>query len=721
MPSTGQQEIRRASHPLRPDYGHRRTSSPYRAEIDGLRALALISVLLHHFSKDHFAFGYLGVDVFFVISGYVVTQSLALRKEPSAASFLTGFYWRRWRRLWPALALMIVVVALLWALVCSPIDDLYVPAFRTGLTALFGVSNLYLYRQGSTYFGLNDDYNPFLHTWSLGVEEQFYLLWPLLMLVAGFGRPVLSGKAFSRLAWLVSSLGIVSLLAYLWMISRGQMMLAFFGSPLRLWELCAGCLAYLIYRSRAQDPQSSPQQGLRIPLAVDLPLFACLLLLLLVVKPDPTLALLAVVGLTAALLVLLRPHQGVGWLLTRPGIVALGLASYSLYLWHWPLIVLARYTIGLGPFATTLVLIALAVLGYGSWKLECWLRFRCRFLDQPATAIPVALLSILFSGSALYLLQGRLSGLLFSGRRTGDLELATGNKRIPGTTISTSMCFLDPDRPLPPTSYFSWMCRSGQDGNRPGVYFEGDSHAHSLFILGHELLRSGAYDVSFATRGGCPFPFFTTPEQRQSRGERYRLCEPHYFSRLREFREVLRPGDVVVSQSAISNYLSKMGPQEKALALNNYATAVRSLDRLVRSRGATLVLVAPTPSFPQGNIRIPLSQCRPEWYRPRWALPKQCLPIVTSRQEQLLQTETVRALQRSLAATSGHLQVFDPVPSLCPGDRDRCSSVEEGQLLFTDGSHLSNAGALRLRDRFLALLRNLPAATPAPALEKPSP
>ncbi|MFM7269142.1 MAG: acyltransferase family protein [Cyanobium sp.] len=721
MFSSDQQEIRRSSHPLRPDHGHRRTSSPYRAEIDGLRALALIAVLLHHLSKAHFAYGYLGVDIFFVISGYVVTQSLALRKEPSVASFLSGFYWRRWRRLWPALALMIVIVSLLWAVVGSPIDDLYVPAFRTGLTALFGVSNLYLYRQGSTYFGLNDDYNPFLHTWSLGVEEQFYLIWPLLMLIAGFGRPAVSAKAFRRLAWIVSTLGIVSLLAYLSMVSRGQVMLAFFGSPLRLWELCAGCLAFLLHRSRPLDPQVPSRQPLPIRLAADLPLFVCLLLLLLVAKPEPTLALIAVVVLTAALLVLLRPQQGVGWLLSRPAIVALGLGSYSLYLWHWPLIVLARYTIGLGTLGSALVCVALAVLGFGSWKFECWLRFRCRFLDQPTTAIPVALLSILFSGSALFLLQGRWSGLLFSGRRTGDLDLATGNKRIPGTTISTAMCFLDPDRPLPPTSYFSWMCRSGGDSSLPVVYFEGDSHSHSLFILGHELLRRGGYEVAFATRGGCPFPFFTTPKQRQSRGDRYRLCEPHYLSRLREFREVLRPGDVVVSQSAISNYLTAMPAQELAQALADYANAVRSLDRLVHSRGATLVLVAPTPSFPQGNIRIPLSQCRPEWYRPQWALPKQCLPISASRQALLLQAETVRALQRNLAASSGHLQVFDPFPSLCPPVGDRCFSVEEGQILYTDGSHLSNAGALRLRDRFLALLRDLRAAAPGAALEKPSP
>jgi len=603
--------------------------------------------------------------------------------------------------------MMIVVVAIAWAALGSPIDDLYVPVFRTGITALLGFSNLYLYRQGSTYFGLSDDYNPFLHTWSLGVEEQFYLLWPLLMLIAGFGRPVVSARAFRRLAWITSILGVLSLAAYLLIVSRGQVMLAFYASPLRLWELCCGCLAFLMQRSPAWSTQPSDEQRPTLARVMDLAMLAALLLLLLVARADATVALIAVVVVTTALLVLTRPQDGAGWLLSRPPLVAVGLGSYSLYLWHWPLIVLARYTIGLGPRATTLTLLVLAALSYGSWRFECWLRYHCRWLDRPATALPVALLSLLFSASGLLLLQGRLSGSLFLGQRTGDLDLASGNKMIPGTTISTAMCFLDPDRPVPPTSYYSWMCRSSQEGSLPVVYFEGDSHAHSLFILGRELLQTGTYDISFATRGGCPFPFFAPPGNRDFRGERYRLCRPHYASRLRELREVLRPGDVVVSQSAIANYLDSIPSDQQSQALDDYAREVQALDRLVSSRGATLVLVAPTPSFPQARIRIPLSQCRTEWYRPLWALPRPCRPLFRPRSSLLQQTETIRSIQQSLATQSQSVRVFDPFPSLCSAERAFCSSVQDTQMLYSDGSHLTNAGALRLRDGFLALLRGL--------------
>ena len=145
--------------------------SNYRPEIDGLRAFAVIAVIINHFNKEILPSGYLGVDIFFVISGYVITSSLAVRKSKSFSEFISGFYLRRIKRLIPALVVFILITSILICLFNS--DPKF--SLRTGISSLFGLSNLYLLRQSTDYFAKATELNVFTHTWSLAVEEQFYL------------------------------------------------------------------------------------------------------------------------------------------------------------------------------------------------------------------------------------------------------------------------------------------------------------------------------------------------------------------------------------------------------------------------------------------------------------------------------------------------------------------------------------------------------------------
>lgn len=176
----------------------------YRPEIDGLRALAVIAVIINHFNKNILPSGYLGVDMFFVISGFVITSSLANRASKGIGDFLLGFYVRRIKRLVPALALFVVINGILICLF-SPTPS---SSLNTGLSALFASSNLQLLKESTDYFAASTELNVFTHTWSLAVEEQFYFLFPFVVWLTGFGRSTTKGA--KNLFATISILAIVS-------------------------------------------------------------------------------------------------------------------------------------------------------------------------------------------------------------------------------------------------------------------------------------------------------------------------------------------------------------------------------------------------------------------------------------------------------------------------------------------------------------------------------
>jgi peptidoglycan/LPS O-acetylase OafA/YrhL len=209
----------------------------YRQEIEGLRAIAVTSVIINHFSPSVLPGGFLGVDVFFVISGFVITLSLDKSREQNLWDFIGRFYERRVKRLLPALATMIVVVSILVSL----FDPDPRRTLLTGLSALFGLSNMAMVWTSTDYFAPATEFNAFLHTWSLGVEEQYYVVYPLL-----FWYLLRSNDAGTSARGLrgLGVLALLSLALFIWLSGREEM-LAFYFMPARFWELAVGCLLYL--------------------------------------------------------------------------------------------------------------------------------------------------------------------------------------------------------------------------------------------------------------------------------------------------------------------------------------------------------------------------------------------------------------------------------------------------------------------------------------------
>jgi peptidoglycan/LPS O-acetylase OafA/YrhL len=299
----------------------------YRKDIDGLRAVAVLAVVFFHGRLPGFSGGFVGVDVFFVISGFLITGLIAQDCKAGHFSFVT-FYFRRVRRILPALLCIYFVSAALAALVMLPSD---MAEFGRSLVSSAAFASNHFFFHLADYFGGPSEQKPLLHTWSLSIEEQFYLIWPPLFVV------LVRWRAW----WLPYCLGILgafSLVASAMMVSE-QKEAAFFLAPFRAWELLLGASLALLPRHSWISGR-----GAQIFAGLGVALIVASIVLLDDSQPFPgLLALPACLGTGMLILAGRNDAPLVTRVLSLRPAVAVGLISYSLYLWHWPLLALARY------------------------------------------------------------------------------------------------------------------------------------------------------------------------------------------------------------------------------------------------------------------------------------------------------------------------------------------------------------------------------------------
>ncbi|QNI02388.1 acyltransferase [Halomonas sp. SH5A2] len=300
--------------------------SEYRPDIDGLRTVAVMSVLLFHAGFSSFSGGFIGVDVFFVISGYLITMIIKEEVERTGHFSFSNFYVRRIRRLLPALLFTLVASLLLGVFLFSPqhLERLG----KSTITALFSVSNFFFWSE-SGYFDTASDLKPLLHTWSLSVEEQFYLVWPLLIW--------LSIRYLGKYApWSIATLGGFSLLGAVIMLGHDASG-AYFLTPVRAYEFAIGAVLVWVCQYR-----------LRSNVLMELLLLAGLSMVLIPVFIfDENTAFPGVAALAPCLGTAMAIYAGqarfAGIILRNPVAVKIGLISYSLYLAHWPIYVFYKY------------------------------------------------------------------------------------------------------------------------------------------------------------------------------------------------------------------------------------------------------------------------------------------------------------------------------------------------------------------------------------------
>lgn len=432
------------------EQGYFLSNLAYRPDIDGLRAVAVVPVILFHAGAQWLPGGFVGVDIFFVISGYLIS-AIILREVGQGSFTFAGFYERRIRRIIPALLVMLLVTVAIFQIVALP--DQAAGAAKSGIAALLSLSNFYFWRE-TGYFAPAAEFLPLLHTWSLAVEEQFYLLFPPVLLI------------ITRLRWDVrKTLLIGTLLAFavsLW-LSANKPSVAYFLLPARAWELGLGAVlaAGVVPPLRgAVLRELAPVAGL-----------AAIVVSLFTVRSN--MAFPGWVALAPCLGSALIIHDGGrSWLANnvlaaRPA-VFVGLLSYSLYLWHWPILAAIRVYTASVHLAPMLAVAAIPLIFFVSWL--SW-----RYVERPfrsRTAMPWPRMArILGGGSAVALALSGLSIVMlgFPGRLTEPARLALA-----------AASDVDPLRVPCQDGTRTAQCRFGSLEGQIAYAVIGDSHAAAI-------------------------------------------------------------------------------------------------------------------------------------------------------------------------------------------------------------------------------------------------
>ncbi len=628
------------------------TASGYRPDIDGLRAVAVLAVILYHVGIAWMPGGFVGVDVFFVISGYVITKGL-LREAAGGGIGLADFYARRIRRILPALVatLALTSLAAYWILLPPQLEDYAGSAVASALS----VANLYFWR-ASGYFDAAAHYRPLLHTWSLSVEEQFYLVLPVSLLLALRLR--------LRPLWL--PFGLVALLSLGLSLYAGRSAPTanFYLLPTRAWELLLGTLLAMAPQGAARPlpPLLRQAAGLAGLAGILAPSF-----LYSEATPFPGAGALPPC-LGAALLIHLgatqEPRNAATRLLAAPPLVAIGLISYSAYLVHWPLIVLGRIAL-MRDFTTpeTVAVIGatlvLATLSY-------------RFVEQPfrhppATPQPRRLRPVFASGLIATL---AMAGLGWAGVTSGGLPGRFPDFRlrpVPGTeTWNHRTCFLFADQTWQAWDPEGCIRTAGKDdlGLHGLVLLWGDSFAaHYVPGLIRHADRLPGRLVQYTAAGCQPtlgIDSYVVPH-----------CRAFNENALALIRR-LGIRDVVLS--------ARWGAQRD----RHVPERLRETVAQVAAVGARVHVIGQSPEFPLDPAFLAYHQRHdPPGTAGRWR------PVETPHLNE--------ALRAALPATATFI---DPAALLCAGGT--CPYAEGDTFLYADSGHFSSAGAALAVERFLA-------------------
>lgn len=641
----------------------------YRPDLDGLRAIAILPVLFFHADLPWFPGGFVGVDVFFVLSGFFMARVIMADLERDDFSFWQ-FYLRRIRRILPALFSMIAITAgVAWFLLMPKEFEYFAGSVKAA--ALF-TSNI-LFQRESGYFDIAAEMKPLLHTWSLSIEEQFYIIFPITLFAAHkFAR--------KHLFTILLAVMLVSFAASSWAAFRSPEK-AFYLLQFRIWELLTGSLVALV--PRPNYPPGLPKYLGFLGIA------GILLAVFLYSSDTPFPGLYAAVPcLSTALVIHAHCSDGVpALLLNNRASIFVGRISYSLYLWHWPLIVFFRYMVGhdLTIMNSLQVVVLSFALAYLSW----------RFIEQPARyGVWLSSRTVIFglSGSAV------LAAVTF-GFTVQKLEGIP--QRLPEEVYQLYAATYDK------SPFFSEKCFANSDGkglaardvgegklctigasdkNKIQFLVWGDSHAAAIAPAIDAAARQRGTSGLFAGRASCP-PLPEAdfgPPAAVNRCKGYNAAVMDLIQRERfpfvflvgywpkYVHRAELPGEGIYFDAA-------MAPNLTDWSAPVHASLRTTINRLAQ-QGTRVILVMDVPEMGRD---VPEALARAK-------MTGESLDVAPSLEYTRKRQALARQVLTDSARESGSLLV-DPMKSLC--DATKCHVIVAGKVLYQDGDHLSRQGA----------------------------
>jgi peptidoglycan/LPS O-acetylase OafA/YrhL len=643
----------------------------FRRDIEGLRAIAVLAVVGFHFGVRGIRGGFIGVDVFFVISGYLITGLLIQELDSNGKIDLMRFYGRRARRLLPAVLLMTVATLIAIAFVCAPADQIRFAA-SAAATSLYASNFLYL-RDALDYFGAESATNPFLHTWSLGVEEQFYLVWPALLLLT-CGRRVRP----ARLLVTLGSLTIASLALCVWLTGRDQPW-AFYGSPARAWEFGAGGLAALPWVT------DWARRTKWLPVAGWIAAAALLVCLVRITEASSFPGLIAVLPAAATVGLLVngadQRERGVARILRTVPFQWIGRRSYSIYLWHWPIVTLA---LSLSPLLSV------------PWRLACGtLTVICaaasyRWVEDPIRNHPVfaasarravglgACLTVAGVIAAIALV---VFGLHFGNSPAQKLITVTASQR---SLATRNGCMVGPAKAEPVACWF------GAASSPVTIVLFGDSHADQWSTPLAAIADAEGWRLVTYLKSSCPVADIPVYNGRLHRV--IRECAP-WRERTIDAIGQLHPNLVVVGEFSGDYIRSRPAPGSKPTTRAVWAAGLkRSLTKL-QERGSSIVLLRDIPTL-HWEMRECLQNAL--W---RGASTTCDVPRGLAINSELTQAET------QLAASIQDVHFVDMTAQFC--NQTTCPAEINGIPVYRDRSHMTNKFSATLAEPLRAVLLDL--------------
>jgi peptidoglycan/LPS O-acetylase OafA/YrhL len=650
----------------------------YRPDVDGLRAVAILAVVFYHIFPTVLTGGFVGVDVFFVISGFLISRIIFKGIKAEKFSFLQ-FYSNRIRRIFPALLLMLVASYICGWFILLP-DDFKVIGRHT-LAGLAFVQNFVLMREAG-YFDTASELKPLMHLWSLAIEEQFYLIYPVLLV------------AMTRMkrSWLVglASIAFISFAINVYDIHT-DVVRSFFSPESRFWEMSfGGMLAWFSGRGLTYETTAVKSRLLRKSIASACGLFFILVAAVLFDHATPFpgwFALLPVSG--AVLLIYAGPLSIVNrFVLSNRVMVGIGLISYPLYLWHWPLLAYVRIFESKAPSLEVRIVVLLLSFLF-AWLTYRFLESKLKQIANKNRVVQI-LVGVAVVVAAIGFMTDRQDGFEF--RSVADSKRSIlQNLKWPWETSNCDVKFK--------------ISPCLQSSEHPGILVLGDSHSNHLYPGLSSIAPSGVFAA-----GACA-PIEGVSIRVQKNQERHPCATVDTLKQGLELLEQAPSAKTVLLagfwRPALSGeilnqreremwgrvHLESKYPEEKdlpneTLVLNGL---VRSVQKLREAHRRVVVL----------RDTFDLADELPEFCRLQSrSMPNDCS---ISRSEVLQRRRPEDKLVAALTEKFPDLEVVDPIDLFC--DADRCFLMRGGHLYYRDQHHLSAEGSRALAEILLPILK----------------